>query len=159
MPIEGNLSTVALHSFVASLALRDSLVHITRDPKRFNLKWPNDVLMDGCKVAGILLETSGVGPSHLNIGIGVNLSTLPESDTIEIGSTPPICLDINIIPLDFLTILANFFATRLIQYQNFGFEVIRMDWLKNAANIGKTIPFMITYLVKWYFRAIGNELG
>jgi BirA family biotin operon repressor/biotin-[acetyl-CoA-carboxylase] ligase len=139
MPIEGNLSTVALHSFVASLALRDSLVHITRDPKRFNLKWPNDVLMDGCKVAGILLETSGVGPSHLNIGIGVNLSTLPESDTIEIGSTPPICLDINIIPLDFLTILANFFATRLTQYQNFGFEVIRMDWLKNAANIGKTI--------------------
>lgn len=139
MPIEGNLSTVALHSFVASLALRDALVHITRDPKRFSLKWPNDVLMDGCKVAGILLETSGVGPSHLNIGIGVNLSTLPESDKIEIGSTPPICLDISILPLDFLTVLANFFSTRLTQYQDFGFEVIRIDWLKNAANIGKII--------------------
>ena len=138
MPISGDLSSVALHSFVASLALRDAFLHITNEPNRFNLKWPNDVLMDGCKVAGILLETCGIGPSHLNIGIGVNLSILPESDKIETLSTKPICLGIEILPIDFLTILANFFAIRLEQFDTSGFRQIRLDWLKNAANIGKS---------------------
>jgi BirA family biotin operon repressor/biotin-[acetyl-CoA-carboxylase] ligase len=94
MPISGSLSTVALHSFVASLALRDTFIHITNEPERFSLKWPNDVLMDECKIAGILLETCGVGPSHLSIGIGVNLSVVPEANKIENLATPPTCLGI-----------------------------------------------------------------
>ncbi len=139
MPISGDLSTVALHSFVAALALRDSFVHMTNEPERFSLKWPNDVLMDDGKVAGILLETCGVGPSHLSIGIGVNLTVAPEPEKIELTSTAPKHMNGQITPSDFLTLLAHFFAHRLAQFENAGFSSIRKDWLKDAAKLGQVI--------------------
>ena len=74
---------VALRSFVTSLALYDAFVAVTGRTDGLALKWPNDVLMDECKIAGILLETCGVGPSHLSIGIGVNLSVVPEANRLK----------------------------------------------------------------------------
>ena len=132
-------SMVPALSLIIGLLIAEALDETSGQKINAQLKWPNDVLMDGCKVAGILLETCGIGPSHLNIGIGVNLSILPESDKIETLSTKPICLGIEILPMDFLTILANFFAIRLKQFNTSGFKQIRLDWLKSAANIGKVI--------------------
>ena len=139
MPISGDLSSIALYSFVAALALRDAFVHVTDDPKRFTMKWPNDVLMDGGKVAGILLETCGTGPTHLCIGIGVNLAVPPESVKIEATSTPPKHLNGQISPSDFLTLLAHFFVKRSTQFETNGFEVIRTAWLQDAAKLGEEI--------------------
>jgi BirA family biotin operon repressor/biotin-[acetyl-CoA-carboxylase] ligase len=139
MPIKGDLSSIALHSFVASLALHDALVHLTDQPDRFAMKWPNDVLMDGGKVAGILLETCGTGPSHLSIGIGVNLAVAPETAKIEQVSTPPKHLNGQITPSDFLTLLAHFFSLRVDQFVTDGFPATRADWLKNAAKLGEVI--------------------
>jgi BirA family biotin operon repressor/biotin-[acetyl-CoA-carboxylase] ligase len=139
MPITGDLSSIALHSFVASLALRDALVHVTDQPERFAMKWPNDVLMDGGKVAGILLETCGIGPSHLCIGIGVNLAMAPEAAKIESVSTPPKHLNGQISPSDFLTLLAHFFKLRVEQFTRDGFAATRADWLRDAAKLGEVI--------------------
>jgi BirA family biotin operon repressor/biotin-[acetyl-CoA-carboxylase] ligase len=139
MPISGDLSGIALYSFVAALALRDAFVHATNDPKRFTLKWPNDVLMDNGKVAGILLETCGIGPSHLCIGIGVNLAAAPEPAKIEPTSTVPKHLNGQISPSDFLNLLAHFFAIRAEQYRCDGFVSIRNDWLRDAAKLGEVI--------------------
>ena len=44
------------------------------------LKWPNDVLLNGAKISGILLE-KGVG-DYMIIGIGVNLKAAPENGTL-----------------------------------------------------------------------------
>ena len=62
-------------SFVAALALARALDRWVA-PERLTLKWPNDLLLDGTKVSGILLE--GQGGATI-IGLGVNLAGHPES--------------------------------------------------------------------------------
>ena len=65
-------------TFVAALAVYD-LVGRYVPPSLVTIKWPNDVLLDGKKVSGILLESGSVSSSSLwlAIGIGVNLKTFP----------------------------------------------------------------------------------
>ena len=79
---------VALRSFVASLALYDAFVAVTGRPQGLSLKWPNDVLLNGGKVAGILLESVGMARDirHIGIGIGVNLKEAPGADQVEEGA-------------------------------------------------------------------------
>ena len=64
---EGAAGVAALRSFSAANALFEALA-LSVDRDRLTLKWPNDVLLDGRKLAGILLEGDG---THLAIGIGV----------------------------------------------------------------------------------------
>ena len=73
----------ALRSFVAALGLFDAMVAVTGRPELFALKWPNDVLLGGRKLAGILLEA--VNGGALAVGIGVNLASAPEPDDARGG--------------------------------------------------------------------------
>ncbi len=86
--------TVALRSFAAALALRDAFVQLTGLPHSFALKWPNDVLCNGGKIAGILLESQGLtgGDPVLCIGFGVNLFAAPDVSLVEAGAVPPVAL-------------------------------------------------------------------
>ena len=62
-------------SLLAAVAVSDALHTLV--PGRLRLKWPNDVLLDGAKVAGILLEAGTDAGPWLVIGLGVNLAGAP----------------------------------------------------------------------------------
>ena len=147
--------------FVAGLALHDALVSLTG--RAFALKWPNDVLMDGRKLAGILLERervgtigSGGGPGSgagagarpatvggrraeahtLAVGFGVNLAAAP--DRVAEGALPAVSLGGAVAPEALLDALAPAFAAREAQAAG-GFGAVRDDWLARAAKLGEPI--------------------
>ncbi len=141
----GNPEQAALRSFVAALALCDACVAVSGRSDGLSLKWPNDVLLNGGKLAGILLEGTGQGRdlSHLAIGIGVNLSQSPPTDALEEGAVRPVSLlsetGADVMPEDFLTELAAAFARYETQFVTYGFEPIRTAWLDRAARLGEVI--------------------
>jgi BirA family biotin operon repressor/biotin-[acetyl-CoA-carboxylase] ligase len=142
-PMNIPLNQAALQSFTAALALRDAFIAVGGNADDFNLKWPNDVLLKGGKVAGILLETMGKGPSHLCIGIGVNLAHAPSTTALEATATPPKSLigdaQLHVTAEQFLAALAAAFDARQMQFQQGGFDAIRRDWLKHAVKLGEQI--------------------
>ncbi len=132
---------LALRSFVASLALYDAFVAICGRSEGFALKWPNDVLLNGGKLAGILLET--LCPGRLAVGIGVNLREAPRAEQLEPQAFPPVSLASSsgaiVSPAEFLAILAPAYAARESQFATLGFAPIRDAWLARAARLGDSI--------------------
>ncbi len=132
----------ALRSFVMSLALFRVFGETTGQGELFSLKWPNDVLLNGGKVAGILLEAGG--PSGvLTLGVGVNLVQAPEPAEVEADALRPVSVfeetRVRIEPEAFLQVLACHYAELERQFQDFGFALIRSSWLSHATHLGKPI--------------------
>ena len=135
---------VALRSFAAALALRDAFVALTGVPQAFSLKWPNDVLLNGGKVAGILLESSkGARGYDLAIGVGVNLIGAPPASMVEPGAVVPVSLlgetGLRVTPEAFLDALAPAYAKWEAVFTAQGFAPLREAWLSQAAKIGEHI--------------------
>jgi BirA family transcriptional regulator, biotin operon repressor / biotin---[acetyl-CoA-carboxylase] ligase len=141
----GTPAQVALRSFAAALALRDAFARVTGGPEAFGLKWPNDVLCNGGKVAGILLESvsSGAGVAHLVIGIGVNLIAAPDAALLEPGAVPAVTLlgetGKRVTPETFLDALAPAYAVWEDRLTTDGFAPLRSAWLAHAAHLGQPI--------------------
>ena len=130
-------------SFVTGVALHKSLIEIMNDEAGFKLKWPNDLLYNDKKIAGILLETSqrtinDNANSIVIIGIGLNLEHFPSgtpypatSIKAEFGWTPSI--------LQLIKILLTNFNLLIDDWQSNSFASIRRQWLQNAKGINQPI--------------------
>lgn len=142
---QGGPAEAARLSFVAALALDQALSAVCGPFARIAIKWPNDLLLNGGKVAGILLESigHGQGVEALAIGLGVNLSETPAATSLEAGAMTPVSVLAEtghaVSQDDFLDLLAPAFDHWLRQVQTWGFDPIRTAWLARAARLGETI--------------------
>lgn len=127
-------------SFVAALASADTIARYAPGAD-VQLKWPNDILADGRKIAGILLESASDGGNRadwLAIGIGINLATHPEetefpaTSLAALGSETPAVLQV-------LTRLARCWTRWYEIWLEQGFEPVRDGWLSRAAGLGARI--------------------
>jgi BirA family biotin operon repressor/biotin-[acetyl-CoA-carboxylase] ligase len=127
--------------FVASLAMGGALAALLPGGQdRVRLKWPNDLLIDGCKTAGILLEGQPGLDGRLAwviLGIGVNVASFP-TDT----PYPATSLNAAGGPSDPALLLAGFAQRFPGCYDSFrreGFAPTRAAWMSRAAGIGQPI--------------------
>ncbi len=132
----GNAGVVAQVSFLAAVALADALVKVAPDltPR---LKWPNDVLIDGAKISGILLESSaqsGGGVDWLVLGMGVNVAHHPEEAGRAATSLHALgAADCTVFLL--LAALAPALLHWLDIWREAGFAPLRRAWLERAAGL------------------------
>lgn len=94
------------------------------------LKWPNDVLHDGKKLAGILLEMAGdaAGPCQVVIGIGLNV-TMPEGAAIDQPWTDINSIDASVADRNrLLALILNALIPLLNNFERRGFAAYRQRW-------------------------------
>ena len=125
-------------SFVSALAVHDVVLRWAPGA-HVRVKWPNDVLVEGRKTAGILLEASSEEGSGklpwLAAGIGINLAHAPQVALYPAtyvnahGAAPNVP--------EALSHLAQAWETRFRVWNMSGFETIRQAWLGVAAGLGQ----------------------
>lgn len=126
-------------SFVAALALHDAVADcVPQVGPMLTLKWPNDLLLGGRKLAGILIEGESEPVFAVAVGIGVNCAQHP--DDTRFPATDLNAAGAIVSPDRLLTALSAAMLRRLAQWRRGeGFAAIRTDWLKRAAGLGEQI--------------------
>lgn len=134
------IATAAQLGFVAALAVAEACRGEAPDAA-IALKWPNDVLLAGRKLAGILLESQASADGNLAwlvLGIGINLATYPVG--VEYPATALAATGADAAPEAVLAALARAF---LVWYERWhdggGFAGIRSEWLARAQGLGEPI--------------------
>src|SRR5215831_4503365 len=124
--------------FVAALALHDAAVAaVPTVAPRLALKWPNDLLCAGRKLAGILIEGGG-DPATVAVGIGVNCRHHP--DVTEFPATDFAAEGAGVNAAALFDRLAEAVEARLNQWnRGAGFAGVRAHWLSRAVGLGQPI--------------------
>lgn len=112
-----------------------------------SLKWPNDIMFDNQKLAGILIELRGEisGPSYAIIGIGINfkLSEIIKSSikqkAIDLSSLSKDIFDRNLILSALLVELRNI----LLLFSDLGFSHFKQEWINLHAYEGKAVSLIL----------------
>jgi BirA family transcriptional regulator, biotin operon repressor / biotin---[acetyl-CoA-carboxylase] ligase len=147
--VEVSPAVAATLGFAAGLALEFALQKVSveaslrsagSDHMKFSLKWPNDVLAGGQKLAGILLEAEAVANDRLAVvvGIGTNVVAAPEGTPTP--ATSLAAMGVNISSEELFAILSDAWAElRGVWDNGRGFGEIRRLWLERAAGLGQKV--------------------
>lgn len=124
--------------FVAALAVHDAALAIC-GAGAFALKWPNDLLLGGRKVAGVLIEGTQLPDGRLGVVVGVGVNVVAHPDGTRYGASELSAARPDVTAAATFTALSDAMATRLAQWRDLGFAAIREAWLTRAAGIGDMI--------------------
>jgi BirA family biotin operon repressor/biotin-[acetyl-CoA-carboxylase] ligase len=137
--------------FVAGLAVHEAVAALTGVcAPRLALKWPNDLLLDGGKVAGLLLEGHFLQPGGafcVVLGVGVNAATAPEGTPYPTRALGEAGADVRV--EDLFAALSRAVAAlyepwRAAQAQGRdAFAAVRQAWLDRAAGIGEPVTLRL----------------
>ena len=127
--------------FVAGVALARALRTITGPDRSMALKWPNDMLCNGAKLAGILVEATSAPAGALSavVGFGVNCASHPTdlaypathlSAIVGVSGTRDVVLS---------TLSAHIPAVLDLWNRGIGFAAIRAEWLQHALPVGSAL--------------------
>lgn len=122
---------------VAAIALVDAMASLNLGAS-FACKWPNDLMADQRKLAGMLLETAANG-QWLILGIGVNVAHCPADDQVE---TPAVCLAQLGYRGTSETVLETFchcFGPKIALWRTHGFASFQSQWVERAYGLNQTI--------------------
>jgi BirA family biotin operon repressor/biotin-[acetyl-CoA-carboxylase] ligase len=156
------LKTAATLGFVAGLSLADALDAVCpaakfavgldgasnagpgKSPLRIELKWPNDLLAGGAKLAGILLESTQLPDSRfaIVIGIGVNVVAYPDDVPYPATSLMRLGADCDAETL-FLALSDAWENNSRIWGEGRGLAAIRKRWLARAAGLGSEVAVRV----------------
>jgi len=132
--------------FVAAVALGDAIGSVAPPMIEVHFKWPNDVLLNGRKGAGILLESKIVEGrlEWLVLGIGVNVAAYPPdldppATSLRFEGAPG---DLTAVRL--LEAFAPHFMSRVDRWLEDGFAPIRKGWMNHAYGLGERIGVDLT---------------
>lgn len=125
-------------SFVVAVALSAAMDEVLADGHVKTLKWPNDILIDGKKTAGILLESSinKLGMvDHVVVGMGVNIMAAPEGAVAlqQVSKGPQVPIH------PFRDSVLAHLSAHYRHWQTAGFADIREQWLKQAHGLNGPI--------------------
>jgi len=141
---QANYNDLAQLSFIAALAVQDAIQNLAKEYDinlNMSLKWPNDVMVDDSKIAGILLESlhyTRYKYPALIVGIGLNVNICPVIEDRKITSLKKLGfpdLEIGII----LDKIVSIFDKYYCRWQQEGFIKFRKQWLRRAYKINHVI--------------------
>lgn len=123
-------------AFVAGLAVHDAAAAVA-DPEALRLKWPNDLLLKGGKLAGLLIEREG---DAIAVGFGVNIVSAPEDApyaTARLGLLDgDLPQAISLRRRVFNALAAAWDRRRAEWAEGVQFELTRAAWLARAHGLG-----------------------
>ena len=147
-------------SFIASLSMAEAAASVLPKGTFVNCKWPNDVLVEGRKISGILLETQTVplgGMDWMVIGAGLNITDFPED--VEFPATSLVREKAREVSAgEMLETFCLRFLAGYVTWKNLGFEPARKAWLKRAAWLGEEITVRLDHeTLKGEFKELDKD--
>jgi BirA family biotin operon repressor/biotin-[acetyl-CoA-carboxylase] ligase len=171
--LPGSASHAATLGFVAGLSLGEALDVVAQGAmmaigidggsspgaRRYELKWPNDVLTGGAKLAGILLESTFLPDGRFAIAIGIGVNVVAHPDGLPYPATSLKAMEVEASAADVFEQLADAWQrNERIWNDGRGLADIRRLWLDRAAGLGSEVAVALEgRVVRGVFETIDKD--
>ena len=167
------IKVAATLGFVAGLALSDALAAVLPgltvgvgvdggtplSGGRFELKWPNDVLADGAKLSGILLESAMLDQRRFALAIGIGVNVVAHPADVPYPATSLAALGANCDAETLFLALSDAWMDNVrLWNEGRGLDAIRVRWLERAAGLGSEVAVKVDgRVVRGIFETIDED--